>query len=54
VCANGDRSLDLLDASPSIDVVITDLAMPDMDGVELARKNPTAIHRGSPFFRSLP
>ena len=31
-------ALTYLNASPSIDAVITDLAMPDMDGVELARR----------------
>jgi CheY-like chemotaxis protein len=31
-------ALTYVDESPSIDAVITDLAMPDMDGVELARR----------------
>jgi len=46
---NGLEALAHLDATPRVDVIVTDLAMPQMDGVELVRKL-----RGHARGRSLP
>jgi len=35
---NGLEALAYLDTTPEVDAIITDLAMPQMDGVELVRK----------------
>jgi two-component system CheB/CheR fusion protein len=46
---NGLEALAHLDATPRVDAIVTDLAMPQMDGVELVRKL-----RGHARGRSLP
>src|SRR5207248_6991805 len=35
---NGLEALAYLDTTPAVDAIVTDLAMPQMDGVELVRK----------------
>jgi CheY-like chemotaxis protein len=47
VAANGPKALVLLDAGQPVDVLVSDLAMPGMDGVTLIRK-ARARRRGLP------
>jgi CheY-like chemotaxis protein len=49
VAGSAVSGLAYLDTTPGIDVVVTDLAMPDMDGVALARRV-----RGHPTQKKLP
>lgn len=40
--ANGQEALDVLASNPSIDLIVNDLNMPQLDGVELLRAFKTA------------
>ncbi len=41
---NGQEALDMLHNNPKVDIVLTDLNMPIMDGIEFTRKMRTDLH----------